>query len=193
MPTIETIYPTGNNLYAVIQDPATAKVWNTGTLLFEAYSSGHWANYAIALAERAGTGYYSAAYPAQIVIRTSEVLYLRAGGSPTVGDVPVTLGNSQGNNMAAINGSVAAANNAGLAAGSEVQGAAQSGTLTTTQMSTGLAATLNGAYVGRTVIWTSGVLAGVAAAITGYASTNGVLTFTQVPSAPSPGDAFIIV
>lgn len=193
MPTIETIYPTGNNLYAVIQDPATGKVWNTGTNLFETFNGSHWSNYAIPLTERANTGYYSAAYPSQITIPTSEALYLRAGGSPALGDAPITLGNSQGSNIAAISGSMAAAKNASAAAGTEVQGAAATGTLSTTQMSTNLANTLAGAYVGRTVVWITGVLAGVAAAITGYIPTNGVLTFTQVPSAPANGDTFVIV
>lgn len=190
---IETIYPTGNTLYAVIQDPATGQVWNNNTQLFENFNGAHWANYAVALTERSNTGYYTATYPAAIERYTSEALYLQAGGSPTLGDAPVTLGNSQGVNIGSIADDMDAADNAGAVSAAEVPGEATSDILSTTQMSTNLTNTLNGAYIGRSVVWTSGVLAGVAAAITGYAVTNGVLTFTQVPSAPSSGDAFIIV
>ena len=191
---IEAIYTTGANLYVVIRNPANGQVWNNGTLLFEAFNGSHWSNYAIPLVEQSNTGYYSAAYPASITgVLTSETAYTRVGGSPALGDAAVTIGQTLGNNVASLGGSVLAAVNAGLAAGSEVQGIAQAGTLSTSQMTTNLGATLAGAYIGRFVIWTSGVLKNVAAAITGYNPTGGLLTFTPVGAAPSIADTFIIV
>lgn len=74
-----------------------------------------------------------------------------------------------------------------------VTGAAATGTLSTTQMSTNLSEATDDHYIGRTVIWTSGVLTDQASDITDYAGTNGVLTFTAVTEAPSNGDTFVIV
>lgn len=191
---IEAIYTTGANLYAIIHNPANGQYWNNNSLAFEAFNGSHWSNYAIPLTEQSNTGYYTATYPVQIVgVLTSEVAYTRSGGSPALGDAAVTIGQTLGKNVASIGGNVEAAINSGLAAGSEVQGVAEAGTLSTTQMTSDLGATLAGAYIGRFVIWTSGVLTDVAAAITGYNATGGLLTFTPVGAAPSIGDTFIIV
>ena len=56
-----------------------------------------------------------------------------------------------------------------------------------------MSASLANFYVGRTVLWTSGALAGVAAAIQGYAASGGLLTFTPTPVAPVAGDSFVIL
>lgn len=74
-----------------------------------------------------------------------------------------------------------------------VAGAATSGTLSTTQMSTDLSESTDDHYNGRVVFWTSGVLQNQARTITNYAGTNGVLTFEAATEAPSNGDTFIIV
>lgn len=73
-----------------------------------------------------------------------------------------------------------------------VLGTAQTGTLSTTQMSTDLAETSVDQYKGRNIIWKSGVLTDRAANISAYSAT-GVLTFSAVDTAPSNGDSFIIV
>jgi len=91
-------------------------------------------------------------------------------------------------------GATAAANLA-LSAGASgiVVGAAEAGTLSTTQMTSNLTEETNNHYVGRVIIWTSGVLAGQATDITAYLGSTGRLTFTAVTEAPSPADAFLIV
>lgn len=96
-------------------------------------------------------------------------------------------------NMTAVSGSSTAADNLELSALSIIPGTAQSGTLSTTQMSTNLSETTDDHYIGRIIIWTSGNLVGQASDITDYAGTNGVLTFTAVTEAPSNSDTFIIV
>ncbi len=91
-------------------------------------------------------------------------------------------------------GATAAANFAlALGASGVVTGAAVTGTLSTTVMTTDLAQTTDDHYIGRIIVWTSGDLAGQATDITDYSGTNGTCTFTAVTEAPSNTDAFIIV
>lgn len=85
-----------------------------------------------------------------------------------------------------------AANNLEEAMTGVVTGAAEAGTLSTTQMSTDLAETTNDHYIGRIVTWLTGVLAGQSSDITDYVGVNGVLTFTAVTEAPGAGDTFVI-
>lgn len=82
-------YTTGNNLYAFVVS-ATGQFWNTsGTPAFEAFASGHWSVYAIALTESGSSGLYFGSFPAVIAGTYSMLAYKRAGGSPAVGDLPV--------------------------------------------------------------------------------------------------------
>lgn len=74
-----------------------------------------------------------------------------------------------------------------------VSGAAEAGTLSTTQMTTDLTEATNEHYNGRVVIWTSGVLKNQASDITAYLGATGELTYTAVTEAPSATDTFIIV
>lgn len=76
---------------------------------------------------------------------------------------------------------------------SVLSGNAATGTLSTTQMSTDIVEATNDHFIGRTIIWMSGVLKYQATDITDYVGTNGVFTFTAVTEAPSNGDNFIIV
>ena len=69
---------------------------------------------------------------------------------------------------------------------------AKAGTLSTTEMSTNLTEATNDHYIGRTIVWISGVLAGQASDITDYVATNGVLTYTATTDAPSATDEFIL-
>lgn len=80
-----------------------------------------------------------------------------------------------------------------LSAGTIVSGAAEAGTLSTTQMTTDLAEATNDHYAGRVIIWTSGVLKDQATAITAYLGATGMLTYTAVTEAPTAADTFIIV
>lgn len=192
---IETTYLTGANLYAIIHNP-NGQVWNNNTLAFEAYNGANWTNYAIPLSEQAGSGYYSAAYPAAIpaTVLTTELIYQRAGGAPALTDNPsIAVTKSQGDNVGALRGSALAAGNLSQAAGAEIPGSAVTGTLSTTQATTTLTQSLLNAYAGRTVLWISGALAGLAAGITGYTSAGGLLTFTPLPQAPANGDLFLII
>lgn len=192
---IEIVYPvSGATLYDIRHNP-NGTVFNNNTSSFEAYSQSHWANYAIPMTEQAGSFYYRAVPPAQSTsVICTDIVYVQASTStPTLGDIPIGGGVAAGANIAAVDTSVPAAMNFGQAAGSEVVGAAVSGTLSVTQMSTNLTNSLNNAYVGRTIIWTSGILTGVAAGITSYNGTTKVLSFTPVSTAPSATDTFIIV
>lgn len=80
-----------------------------------------------------------------------------------------------------------------LSAGTIVSGAAATGTLSTTQMTTGLTEATDDHYNGRIIIWTSGVLQNQATDITDYTGATKMLTFTAVTEAPSDGNTFVIV
>ena len=73
-----------------------------------------------------------------------------------------------------------------------VTGSAEAGTLSTTQMTTDLTEATDEHYAGRTIVWTSGVLAGQASDITAYLGATGRLTYTAITEAPSAGDDFVI-
>lgn len=96
-------------------------------------------------------------------------------------------------NAGAINDNALAAIRLALSAGTIVIGAAATGTLSTTQMTTDLTEATDDHYNGRIIIWTSGVLKDQATNITDYAGIGGLLTFTAVTEAPSNTDSFVIV
>lgn len=72
-------------------------------------------------------------------------------------------------------------------------GAAVTGTLSTTQMTTNLTEATNDHYNGRVVIWTSGALLGQASTILDYVGSSKRLDFNTVTDVPANGDTFIIV
>lgn len=78
-------------------------------------------------------------------------------------------------------------------AGTIVVGAAATGTLSTTQMTTDLTEITDDHYNGRIVIFTSGVLQNQATDITDYDGGTKMFTFTGITEAPSDGDSFVIV
>ncbi len=191
---IESVYAvSAATIYAILHNP-DGTVWNVTNTAWETYDQTKWAEYAVALTEQAGSYYYRADMPAGSadVIPTT-VVYVQSGGSPTLGDVVIGSAQTSGANIFAVNSDVIAASNFGKAARAEGQGAAIAGTLSFTQMSTNLTNTLSSAYIGRTLLWTSGLLTGVAAGITAYNGATKVLTFTAVPVAPTATDTFIIV
>lgn len=70
---------------------------------------------------------------------------------------------------------------------------AATGTLSTTQATTNLSEATNDHYIGRVIIWLTGVLAGQATDVTDYTGSGGLLTFTALTEAPSNGDTGILV
>jgi len=105
----------------------------------------------------------------------------------------VVLAGTPDVNVAQISGDSTAADNLGESATAIVVGAAITGTLSTTQMTTNLTETTDDHYIGRTIIWTTGVLANQATDITDYDGTSKMLTFTATTEAPSNTDTFVIV
>lgn len=190
---IEVLYVTGRTLYAIIINP-NGQYWRVDNLVFENFNAANWTHYAVALTENSPTAYYRATYPTQITtVVPSDAVYEQLAGSPATSDRSIGLGKSQGVNVSEISGALSSTSNISVSAGSEVQGATIAGTLSQTQMSTNLVNTLTGAYVGRSIIWTSGNLQNSAAGITAYDGSTKIMTFTAVPIAPANGDTFIIV
>lgn len=77
-----------------------------------------------------------------------------------------------------------------------IEGNAVTGTLSSSAMTTNLTETSDDHYVGRTIIWTSGVLAGSQAKITSYNGTSKIVSYgggTSTGESPSNSDTFIIV
>lgn len=73
-------------------------------------------------------------------------------------------------------------------------GTAQTGILSTTAMSTDLTGYANDELIGATVVFTGGTANGQRAAITDYASSSGMVTFSAgVQTAPANNDSFKIV
>ncbi len=194
---IETLYLSGRTLYVTIR--AGGQIWNKDTVAFENYNQGNWTHYAVPLLESTSSGYYSAAYPSGIPAGTlsTECLYQQNGASPVLpglpgGDSFLDIFQSQGVNLQNIGGDGASALNLKAAAGSEIRGTAQAGTLSTTQMTTNLTQA-DSTFNGRVLIFTSGALIYQATVISGYAQSGGKLSFGAVTVAPSAGDTFIIV
>jgi hypothetical protein len=98
-------------------------------------------------------------------------------------------------NVAAINDNTTAAAQLARSAATIVNGAAVTGTLSSTQMSTDLTEATDDHYKGRIIIWTSGVLMNLASDITAYNGTTKTLTYTVTPTgeAPANGNTFVIV
>lgn len=75
-----------------------------------------------------------------------------------------------------------------------IYGTAQTGTLSTTQMTTDLTGYADDELIGRVVVWTAGGTAdGQASTITDSANASGLLTFNAVVTAPVANDPFKIV
>jgi hypothetical protein len=96
-------------------------------------------------------------------------------------------------NATELNGDSTASANLAVGAKALVYNTAKAGTLSTTQMSTNLTEATDDHYIGRTVVWTTGVLLGQASDVTDYVGVNGVLTFSALTEAPGVGDQFILV
>ena len=192
---INALYASGEVLYAVLVSP-TGQFYNTVTPGFENYVAGHWAQYAVALTEFAGSGIYQGTYPvASPAVLTTDIIFQQAGGTPTLGDPPASnIYSSQGTNLAALATLVASANNLALTSGAMVQGAATATVLTSTAFTTTLTSTTNAAYQGRLCVFTDGVLSGQIGNIIAYNGEDFMITVAgPFTSAPGAGDTFIIV
>lgn len=199
---VETSGPTGLSLYfiCVNDDPESAdfgKVWNTtlntGAGGWEAYDSGHWAQYAIALTEYSGSGYYRGTSPAAIgATLTTEILY--ANATPTLGDaVYAGPAQSQGVNIAAVNmnSDVPASFQRSLV--SMARGAVIAGTLTAAAFTTDLTNAETNAYKGRAVYFTSGDLLGQGGIVSAFDPATGLITIAGTfTAAPAVDDEFVI-
>lgn len=96
-------------------------------------------------------------------------------------------------NVKEINGDATAANNLASSALGIISGTAQTGTLSTTVMTSDLTGYANDELIGRVVVWTGGTAAGQASAITDYASASGTVTYNAITTAPANNDTFVIV
>jgi len=199
---IQATYQTGFSLYAVIHNPLTGQVWNASTQVFEIFTSGNWANYAVAMAEQTGTGYYSASFPGSAILAAAgaalmtEAVYIRAGGSPTIGDIPaMNLQQSQGVNVASMLGNYTPLFNMLVALSTEqvllVSSSPAANQVTATTAPSGNADN----YIGRALIFApGGAAAQQAYRISAYDQTTGTFTLTTpLLTTPSNGDQFVVV
>jgi hypothetical protein len=127
-------------------------------------------------------------------LQTDATAILVDTGTTIPGLLPAALvGGLMSSNVTAISTSTAAADNLEASAKVIVVGAAEAGTLSTTEMTSDLSEVTNDHYIGRTIIWTSGVLLYQATDITDYVGTGGHLTYSPVTDIPGAGDTFVIV
>ena len=194
---IEIAYQTGATLYCVIHNK-DGTVWNNNTQLFESFTPSNWGYYAVALTEQGSSGYYRGTFPSAIgSALTTECTYNQQGGSPAIDPDaqagPISIGQSQGSDIAAVVHNETAASNMQVNLSQLMQGSVISGTISTTQAPTNLISGTANLYTGRLLIFTSGALAQEVATITGYSGAGGILYFSATTSAPAPGDMFLIV
>jgi hypothetical protein len=195
---IVTQYLSGRTLYVVIE--VGGQFWNKDTATFESYSQGNWAHYAVPFVEYVSSGIYAVAYPSGIAAGTlsNDFVYLQNGATPVLPGVPggdsfLTLMQSQGTNVQTIAGDGTAPIGMASAADVIITAAVAAGTITTSSFPTTLTNAHAQSYVGRIIVFKTGVCAGQATNITAYAVTNGVLTVTALTNAPSAADTFVML
>jgi hypothetical protein len=96
-------------------------------------------------------------------------------------------------NVTQISGNSAAADNLEASARAVITGTAQTGTLSTTVMTSDLTGYADDELIGRVVVWYSGTADGQSSDITDYASASGTITYTAINTAPANADLFVIV
>lgn len=197
---IEVIYTVAATLYCMIRRKSDGFVWNTalngGDGGFEAWNAGNWAQYAIALTEQNGSGYYSAEYPEAIGAELTSVVFYATGGSPSSADAPpFILGAAQGQNVAAVAGVGQNAANMGAALSAQAIGAAVGTVPSALEVTTTLEETQDDTFLGRVIMWTSGAMAKQAARISAYNGSTKVISVLAWPSdlTPADGDEFVII
>jgi hypothetical protein len=198
---IITLYISGRNLYAVVQNAATGQFWNKDTAGWEVYNQGNWTHYAVPFVEYVSSGIYSVAFPSGIAatILSNDFVYQQNGATPVLpalpgGDSFLTLMQSQGSNVKTIAGDGTAPANMAAAADVIVpNGVVGAGVITTSSFPTNLPAAPAGAYVGRVIAFTSGVCIGQETNVTAYNPTGGVVTVTALTNAPTAADTFVLL
>lgn len=95
-------------------------------------------------------------------------------------------------NVTKIDNDSTAASNLRRAAIASTAGAAQTGTLSVTQMTTNLSEDTDDHYKGCIVVWTTGNLKGQRSVVTAYDGESKMLTYVQVTEAPANGDEFLL-
>ncbi len=199
---IQAVYQTGFNLYAVLHNPITGQVWNVGTSAFETFTSGNWANYAIALAEQTGSGYYSAPFPGAAILAAAgavlmtEAIYVRAGATPAIGDIPaMNLQQSQGVSVASILGNYTPLFNMLVALSTEEVLSVSSVPSSTQIIPTAIPSANADNYIGRALIFSpTGAAAGQAYRISGYDQSTGAFTLSApLLTTPAASDQFVVV
>ncbi len=194
---LQIVFTTGSDIYAVVRGVVggVRKYWNptlnTGAGGWEVYNSAHWAQYAVALTEDAGSGYYDTDFPANISgVITSETYYNNA--SPTLGDAAIDgISYSQGRNSNGMAGDPLAVSNMQQAAGAAVVGAA-SGVPTAQLIPTNLSTADAAAAVGGSIIFTSGAAIRCPARVVG--ATGSTLSLASpLAAVPAATDTFIVV
>ena len=119
-------------------------------------------------------------------------LYTRGSGAGQINQAA----NGQVNaNTVAVAGDSVAATALQQGASGIVTGAAVSGTLSSTEMTTDLTEATDDHFIGRTLVWTSGVLKGQASDVTDYVGSTKKLVYvaTQTGESPSAADKFVLV
>lgn len=145
--------------------------------------TGTWATGVVSGTENGTTG----SYAFTLVDNTSYVIFIQAGGSPASTDTPVADIDGSTSNLAV---------SSAVMYPCSVDTAVNTHTPTTTEFqSDTITEATTDHYVGRRIIFTSGVLTGQGTAITGYSQVGGIGQFTVVAmtEAPSNNDQFIIV
>lgn len=188
-------YTTGKTCYFLAFNPdgrvldAQAKTW-------VAFVLADLANYFMNFTEYDSSGFYYGTYPSDfdLDVLPTEVSYQQSGVTPAFpDDTLIGVGQSQGSNTAAINTSISSAVNLNKSTQVIASGIVQAGSNLITQIVTDLDGATDNLYRGRVVIFSSGAMDKAAAIITAYAEGTKILTFTAIPTAPTPGDTFIIV
>jgi hypothetical protein len=190
---IETTGASGLTIYAIIHHP-DGRVWDDILKVWEVYNSGHWANYAVLLAEQ-GAGYYRAEYPTDISgVLTTECIYYQASSAPSPSDAPSAgIGQSQGVNLVAVNNDTDSVISFLLNLSTMKRGKVVPGIHTSTQFMTDLSDATDDVYVGRLLIFTSGALIRKAGYIQASNGTSKKVTVSDMGAAPSTDDEFIII
>lgn len=196
MEKIFMAYTTGKTCWAMIFHP-DGRVLNVSSKDWVVYHVENLEDYFITYTEVDSSGLYIAEYPSgfESDVLPIEISYQQSGVTPALpDDLPIiSIGQSQGSNMASIKGSVDAASNMSESAKSILQGEVQSGSNTSTQIVSDMTGALDDLYRGRVIMFTSGSLDKSAGIIKSYDAGTKIIVFTELPDSPSPGDTFIII
>lgn len=201
----------GQTVQGVLMDMAAGTYWNGASM--ESYASAHLTTYGVGMPEDTGSGRYIFTMPGGVpngnylltpyLLTTPPNLTLGGDTALDIARMGWRDGNiidiASGLNVVQINGSAVAAANLAVSAATFVIGAVAAGTISGSQMTTNLAPAnaFTNMYAARTLIFTSGVNAGLAVLVTAFSVTGGKLTFVAynsqpAPAVPSVGDTFII-